>query len=139
MKTLGLRIEKHNANALKLANWLFNHPKIDQVYYPGLETNFGHDIALKQMNGYGGVLSFTLKGEKNLIPNFISKLKFAHAAAHLGSVETIVGPPKTTSHVENSPEERALLGIPENMLRCSVGIENIDDIIEDFNQSLEVL
>ena len=139
MKTLGLRIEKHNSNALKLANWLFNHPKINQVYYPGLETNFGHDIAQKQMNGYGGVLSFTIKGEKNLIPNFISKLKFAHAAAHLGSVETIVGPPKTTSHVENSPEERALLGIPENMLRCSVGIENIDDIIEDFNQSLEVL
>ncbi len=139
MKTLGLRIEKHNSNALKLANWLFTHPKIDQVYYPGLETNFGHDIAQKQMNGYGGVLSFTIKGEKNLIPNFISKLKFAHAAAHLGSVETIVGPPKTTSHVENSPEERALLGIPENMLRCSVGIENIDDIIEDFNQSLEVL
>ena len=139
MKTLGLRIEKHNSNALKLANWLFNHPKIDQVYYPGLETNFGHDIAQKQMNGYGGVLSFTIKGEKNSIPNFISKLKFAHAAAHLGSVETIVGPPKTTSHVENSPEERALLGIPENMLRCSVGIENIDDIIEDFNQSLEVL
>ena len=139
MKTLGLRIEKHNSNALKLANWLFNHPKIDQVYYPGLETNFGHDIAQKQMNGYGGVLSFTIKGEQNLIPNFISKLKFAHAAAHLGSVETIVGPPKTTSHVENSPEERALLGIPENMLRCSVGIENIDDIIEDFNQSLEVL
>ena len=139
MKTLGLRIEKHNSNALKLANWLFNHPKINQVYYPGLETNFGHDIAQKQMNGYGGVLSFTLKGEQNLIPSFISKLKFAHAAAHLGSVETIVGPPKTTSHVENSPEERALLGIPENMLRCSVGIENIDDIIEDFNQSLEVL
>ena len=91
------------------------------------------------MNGYGGVLSFTIKGEQNLIPSFISKLKFVHAAAHLGSVETIVGPPKTTSHVENSPEERALLGIPENMLRCSVGIENIDDIIEDFNQSLEVL
>ena len=139
MKTLGLRIEKHNSNALKLANWLFTHPKIDQVYYPGLETNFGHDVARKQMNGYGGVLSFTIKGEQNLIPNFISKLKFAHAAAHLGSVETIVGPPKTTSHVENSPEERTLLGIPENMLRCSVGIENIDDIIEDFNQSLEVL
>ena len=61
-----------------MANWLFNHPKIDQVYYPGLETTFGHDIAQKQMNGYGGVLSFTLKGEQNLIPSFISKLKFAN-------------------------------------------------------------
>ncbi len=139
MKTLGLRIEKHNSNALELANWLFNHAKIDQVYYPGLKTNFGHDIAQSQMKGFGGVLSFILKGEESLIPNFISKLKFAHAAAHLGSVETIVGPPKTTSHVENSPEERALLGIPENMLRCSVGIENIDDIIEDFSQSLDMI
>ena len=139
MKTLGLRMERHNSNALKLAKWLYNHSKVDQVYYPGLETNFGHDIALTQMKGFGGVLSFTLKGEKDLIPNFISKLTFAHAAAHLGSVETIVGPPKTTSHVENTAEERALLGIPENMLRCSVGIENIDDIIEDFRLTLESL
>jgi cystathionine gamma-synthase len=139
MKTLGLRMERHNSNALKLAKWLYNHSKVDQVYYPGLETNFGHDIALTQMKGFGGVLSFTLKGEKNLIPSFISKLTFAHAAAHLGSVETIVGPPKTTSHVENTAEERALLGIPENMIRCSVGIENIDDIIEDFRLTLESL
>ena len=139
MKTLGLRMERHNSNALKLAKWLYNHSKVDQVYYPGLETNFGHDIALTQMKGFGGVLSFTLKGEKDLIPNFISKLTFAHAAAHLGSVDTIVGPPKTTSHVENTAKERAELGIPENMLRCSVGIENIEDIIEDFNQSLESL
>ena len=139
MKTLALRIEKHNSNALKLAKWLFNHPKINQVYYPGLETNLGHKIAQSQMKGFGGVLSFTLNGEENLIPNFISKLRFAHAAAHLGSVETIVGPPKTTSHVENTVEERAQLGIPENMLRCSVGIENIDDIIEDFSETLENL
>ena len=139
MKTLALRIEKHNSNALKLAKWLFNHPKINQVYYPGLETNLGHKIAQSQMKGFGGVLSFTLNGEENLIPNFISKLRFAHAAAHLGSVETIVGPPKTTSHVENTVEERAQLGIPENMLRCSVGIENIDDIIEDFRETFESL
>ena len=139
MKTLALRVEKHNSNALKLANWLLNHPKIDQVYYPGLETNSGYKIAQSQMKGFGGVLSFTLNGEENVIPSFISKLRFAHAAAHLGSVETIVGPPKTTSHVENTSEERELLGIPENMLRCSVGIENIDDIIEDFRRTLESL
>ena len=79
------------------------------------------------------------KGEKDLIPIFITKLTFANAASHLGSIDTIVGPPKTTSHVENTMEERSALGIPENMVRCSVGIENIDDIKIDFLQALESL
>ena len=139
MKTLALRMERHNANAMELANWLSEHPKIDTVFYPGLETNSGYSTAVDQMKGFGGVLSFSLSGEKDLIPIFITKLTFAHAAAHLGSVDTIVGPPKTTSHVENTMEERSALGIPENMIRCSVGIENIDDIKRDFLQALESL
>ena len=139
MKTLALRMERHNANAMELANWLSEHPKIDTVFYPGLETNSGYSTAVEQMKGFGGVLSFSLSGEKDLIPIFITKLTFAHAAAHLGSVDTIVGPPKTTSHVENTMEERSALGIPENMIRCSVGIENIDDIKRDFLQALESL
>jgi len=139
MKTLALRMERHNTNAMELANWLSEHPKIDAVFYPGLETNSGYTTAVDQMKGFGGVLSFSLSGEKDLIPNFITKLTFANAAAHLGSVDTIVGPPKTTSHVENTIEERSALGIPENMIRCSVGIENIDDIKRDFFQALESL
>ena len=139
MKTLALRMERHNTNAMELANWLSEHPKIDTVFYPGLETNAGYTTAVDQMKGFGGVLSFSLSGEKDLIPIFITKLTFAHAAAHLGSVDTIVGPPKTTSHVENTMEERSALGIPENMIRCSVGIENIDDIKRDFLQALESL
>ena len=139
MKTLALRMERHNANAMELANWLSEHPKIDTVFYPGLETNSGYSTAVDQMKGFGGVLSFSLSGEKDLIPIFITKLTFAHAAAHLGSVDTIVGPPKTTSHVENTMEERSALGIPENMIRCSVGIENVDDIKRDFLQALESL
>ena len=139
MKTLALRMERHNANAMELANWLSEHPKIDTVFYPGLETNSGYSTAVEQMKGFGGILSFSLSGEKDLIPIFITKLTFAHAAAHLGSVDTIVGPPKTTSHVENTMEERSALGIPENMIRCSVGIENIDDIKRDFLQALESL
>ena len=139
MKTLALRMERHNTNAMELANWLSEHPKIDTVFYPGLETNSGYSTAVEQMKGFGGVLSFSLSGEKDLIPIFITKLTFAHAAAHLGSVDTIVGPPKTTSHVENTMEERSTLGIPENMIRCSVGIENIDDIKRDFLQALESL
>ena len=137
MKTLALRMERHNNNAMQLANYLSKHQKIDSVYYPGLNTNPGHNTAVSQMRGFGGVLSFSLKGGESLISNFISKLSFAHAAAHLGSVDTIVGPPKTTSHVENTIEERSDLGIPENMLRCSVGIENIDDIKTDFDQALK--
>ena len=135
MKTLALRMNKHNENALELANWLCDHDKIEDVFYPGLNNHKGAEIAKKQMSGYGGVLSFSVKDEK-MIPIFISNLSFAHAAAHLGSIDTIVGPPKTTSHVENTSRERAELGIPSNLIRCSVGIEHIDDIKNDFNQAL---
>ena len=109
--------------------------KISAVFYPGFSDHPGYDIAKEQMRGFGGVLSFLIKDEFS-ISKFISSLQFAHAAAHLGSVDTIVGPSKTTSHVENTPEERSQLGIPENLVRCSVGIEHIDDIIQDFDQAL---
>ena len=135
MKTLALRMNKHNENALELAQWLSKHKMIEKVFYPGLDTHVGSEIAQQQMKGYGGVLSFSIKDEKK-IPNFISNLTFAHAAAHLGSLDTIVGPPQTTSHVENSAEERIQLGIPNNLIRCSVGIEHIDDIKNDFDQAL---
>jgi len=135
IKTLALRMNKHNENALELAQWLSRHDMIEKVFYPGLDTHEGSEIAQQQMKGYGGVLSFSIKDEKK-IPNFISNLTFAHAAAHLGSLDTIVGPPKTTSHVENSAEERIQLGIPNNLIRCSVGIEHIDDIKNDFDQAL---
>ena len=135
LKTLALRMNKHNENALELAQWLSRHDMIEKVFYPGLDTHEGSEIAQQQMKGYGGVLSFSIKDEKK-IPNFISNLTFAHAAAHLGSLDTIVGPPKTTSHVENSAEERIQLGIPNNLIRCSVGIEHIDDIKNDFDQAL---
>ena len=135
LKTLALRMNKHNENALELAQWLSKHKMIEKVFYPGLDTHVGSEIAQQQMKGYGGVLSFSIKDEKK-IPNFISNLTFAHAAAHLGSLDTIVGPPKTTSHVENSAEERIQLGIPNNLIRCSVGIEHIDDIKNDFDQAL---
>ena len=138
MKTLALRMQRHNENALELSHWLLKHKNVERVFYPGIAGQNGHNVARKQMKGYGGVLSFSVKGQ-NAIPSFISNLKFAHAAAHLGSLDTVVGPPKTTSHVENTPEERKKLGIPENLIRCSVGIEHIDDIKNDFNQALDKL
>ncbi|MDA7569251.1 cystathionine gamma-synthase family protein [Emcibacteraceae bacterium] len=137
LKTLKLRIDQQNANALALASFLENHNKVDSVFYPGLENNPFHEIAKEQMNGFSGMLSFSLKGGFQSVRNFLPQIRFAHRAAHLGGVETIVGPPRTTSHVELTEEQRQQLGIPETLIRCSVGIEDINDIIADFDQALD--
>jgi cystathionine gamma-synthase len=137
MKTLHLRIRQQNESALAMATFLTRHPAIENVFYPGLPEHPHHDVAARQMSGFGGVLSFTLKGGLTSVGQIISKLRFAHAAANLGSVETVVGPPVTTSHVENTPEERARMGIPEGLLRYSIGIEDTDDLIADLSAALE--
>lgn len=139
LKTLKLRIDQQNANALILAKYLNTHPKVEQVFYPGLESDPGHEIAIQQMSGFSGMLSFSLKGGFKKVREFLPQIRFAHRAAHLGGVETIIGPPRTTSHVELSEADRQKLGIPESLIRCSVGIEDIDDIIADFDQALEGL
>jgi cystathionine gamma-synthase len=137
LKTLKLRIDCHNSNALKLAQYLESHDKVDGVFYPGLESSPTHELAKSQMSGFSGMLSFSLKGGFDAVRNFLPQIRFAHRAAHLGGVETIVGPPRTTSHVELNEEQRQKLGIPESLIRCSVGIEDIDDIIADFEQALD--
>jgi cystathionine gamma-synthase len=139
MKTLKLRVERHNSNAMAVARYLQSHPMVEQVNYPGLESHPGHDIATQQMSGYGGMLSFSVKGGLDAIKLFLPKLQFAHMAANLGCVETVVGPPVTTSHVECSAEERAAAGIPEGLVRYSAGIEDIEDLIADLEQALGVL
>ncbi|WP_332630232.1 cystathionine gamma-synthase family protein [Halalkalibacter flavus] len=136
MKTLKLRVEKQQENAMKVAQFLENHEKVEQVYYPGLQTHTSHEIAKKQMKGFGGMLSFALKGELDAVRQFLPKLEYAHRAANLGAVETTVGPARTTSHVENTSEERAALGIPEGLVRYSAGIEDIDDLLNDLKQAL---
>ncbi len=136
MKTLELRIERQNASALKIAHFLENHPKVSSVFYPGLESHPGHAIAKKQMSGFGGILSFSLNGGYDWVKSFLPKLKLVHLAASLGSVSTIAGPPRTTSHVELTEEQRKLLGIPESLIRYSVGIENVEDLIADLEQAL---
>ena len=137
MKTLALRVEKQNINALKIARYLQSHPKVDGVFYPGLESHKHHDIAKKQMKGFGGMLAFSVVGGFDAIRVFLPKLKYAHMAANLGCVETVVGPPSVTSHVECSREERAAMGIPEGLVRYSTGIEDVDDLIADLAQALE--
>ena len=139
MKTLALRVEKQNQNALKIARYLQGHPKVDEVFYPGLESHKHHDIAKKQMKGFGGMLAFSVVGGFDAIRAFLPKLKYAHMAANLGCVETVVGPPSVTSHVECSREERAAMGIPEGLVRYSTGIEDVDDLIADLTQALEYI
>jgi cystathionine gamma-synthase len=136
MKTLALRIERQNANALAVARFLAAHRAVERVNYPGLDTDEGHDIARRQMDGFGGVLSFALAGGEPAVRAVLPRLRLAHRAANLGAVETIVGIPATTSHVECSPEERAAMGIPEGLVRLSVGIEDAQDLCADLEQAL---
>jgi len=139
MKTLKLRVERQNDNAMAVARYLQQHPLIDEVNYPGLESHPGHDVAKTQMKGFGGMLSFSVKGGFDAIKQFLPNLKYAHMAANLGCVETVVGPPVTTSHVECTAEERAAAGIPEGLVRYSAGIEDIEDLIADLEQALSSL
>ncbi len=137
MKTLHLRVRQQNESALRIARFLQGHPQVAQVFYPGLETHPNHAIAARQMRGFGGVLSFILKGNSfATVRAFLPRLRYAHAAANLGSVETVAGPPATTSHVECTPAERAAMGIPESLIRYSVGIEDPEDLIADLDQAL---
>jgi cystathionine gamma-synthase len=136
MKTLELRVQRQNSSALKVAEFLFSHPKVEIVNYPGLLSHPHHDVAARQMRGFGGVLSFSIGDDLDLVRAFLPELRFAHSAANLGSVETIVGPPATTSHVECTAEERAALGIPEGLIRYSTGIEDVDDLLTDLSQAL---
>lgn len=136
MKTLDLRISRQNDSALTIARYLKSHPKISNVFYPGLESHIGHEIARSQMRGFGGMLSFVIDGGYGLVEKFLPSLKLVHLAASLGSVSSLAGPPRTTSHVELTAEQRALLGIPEGLVRYSVGIENVDDLLGDLEQGL---
>ena len=140
MKTLKLRVQRQNESAMIIAKYLQSHPAVDQVNYPGLESHPDHDIAKKQMiGGYGGMLSFSVKGGLEAIKKFLPKLEYAHMAANLGCVETVVGPPFTTSHVECSAEERMAAGIPEGLVRYSTGIEDVEDLIADLDQAFKVI
>jgi cystathionine gamma-synthase len=136
MKTLALRIERQNDSAMTIARWLMKHPAVEQVNYPGLPTHRHHAVAKKQMRGYGGMLSFAVRGGLPAIKQLLPRLKYAHRAANLGAVETIVGPPLTTSHVECTPEQRKAAGIPEGLVRYSTGIEDVNDLIADLDQAL---
>jgi cystathionine gamma-synthase len=138
MKTLALRVRQQNESALRIARWLEAQPSVAAVYYPGLETHPQHAIAAAQMRGFGGVLSFMLEGGFEAVRRVLPRLRLVNRAANLGAVETVAGPPATTSHVECTAEEREAMGIPEGLIRYSVGIEDTDDLIADLGQAFAV-
>ncbi len=139
MKTLHLRIERQNANAGAVADHLVGKPQVSVVNYPGLAEHSSHAVASRQMSGFGGMLSFGLVGEFEAVRKFIAAIPYAHAAANLGAVETIVGTPATTSHVECTADQRRELGIPEGLIRYSAGIEDTTDLLGALDEALDAL
>jgi cystathionine gamma-synthase len=139
MKTLHLRVRQQSQNAMQIAEHLARHPKVAKVFYPGLESHPQNEIARQQMKGFGGMLAFMVKGGYDAVKTLLPRLRYAHRAANLGSVETIVGPPATTSHVECTAEEREAMGIPESLIRYSAGIEEVDDLIADLDNALNYI
>lgn len=137
IKTLHLRIARQNESAMRIAEFLQEHSKVTVVNYPGLPSHPNHDIAARQMTGFGGVLSFALKGQFDALRRFLPLLKYIHKAANLGQVDSVAGPPATTSHVECTAEERAAAGIPETLIRLSVGVEDCGDLIDDLGCALD--
>jgi len=136
IKTLGIRVERHNQNAMFIADFLENHPAVERVYYPGLKSHPNHEVAKEQMHGFGGMLSFKLKETYNAV-KFQKKLKLIRPSMSLAGVESTILMPTMTSHSLMSKEERDKQGITDNLLRFSVGIENKEDIIADILQALE--
>ncbi len=138
VETLSLRIERHNSNALTLANWLNNHPAIDWVWHPGLKDHPWHENAKKYLRQglYGSMLSFGIKGGLEAGKSFINKVELASLLANVGDAKTLVIHPASTTHQQLSDEEQASSGVTPEQIRVSVGIEHIDDIINDFKQAL---
>lgn len=137
LKTLGLRMERHCNSALKIAQWLEAHPKIDKVYYPGLASHPQHQIAKKQMLGFGGIITATLKGTEETAKTFLENCKHFTLAESLGGVESLIEHPAIMTHASVPPEKRQALGITDTLVRISVGIEDVDDLINDLDQALK--
>ena len=137
LKTLGLRLEQQNRNALALAQFLESHPKVEKVNYPGLESHPQHSLARRQMKGFGGVMSVELKGDEHTAAKLINSLKLATCAVSLGGVDTLIVHAATMWGHQHSVEQRRAAGISDRLVRISVGIEDEQDLISDFAQALE--
>jgi cystathionine beta-lyase/cystathionine gamma-synthase len=134
-KTLAVRMKQHCENALRVAQWLKRQPKVQKVYFPGLEDHPQHELAKKQMRGFGGMISFEL-GSLDAAAQFLKRVRLCALAESLGGVETIITHPATMTHAAIPPEQRARIGITDGLVRISVGIEDVEDILADLDQAL---
>ncbi|MER2261448.1 MAG: bifunctional cystathionine gamma-lyase/homocysteine desulfhydrase [Psychrobacillus sp.] len=135
IKTLGLRMEEHNASAQRIAEFLNDHDAVGKVYYPGLSSHPGHDLMQKQASGFGGMISFDV-GSAEKADELLAKLKYFTLAESLGAVESLISVPARMTHASIPSERRAELGITDGLVRISVGIEDVEDLIEDLEQAL---
>ena len=140
MKTLGVRMERHCENAMKVARWLEKHPKIERVYYPGLESHPTHEIAKKQMHGgFGGMMSADIKGGMDAVRTVMNNVKVFSLATSLGNVDSLIQHSPSMSHFDMTPEERYASEIYDGQVRLSIGIEDADDLIADLDQALALI
>jgi cystathionine beta-lyase len=138
IKTLHLRVQRHCENGAEIAHWLVKHPKVDKVYWPGFETHPNHAIAKKQMRDFGGMISFTLKGNKiEDARTLVKKVAVFALAESLGGVESLIGHPATMTHASIPKEAREKIGIVDSLIRLSVGVEDVEDLIADLEQALD--
>ena len=137
LKTFEIRMERHCKNARTIADFLNKHPKVEKVYYPGLETHPGYEIAKKQMKDFGAMISFELKGGFEAGKTLLNNLKLCSLAVSLGDTETLIQHPASMTHSPYTKEEREVAGITDGLVRLSVGLENVEDIIADLEYGLE--
>lgn len=136
IKTLGVRMEEHENNTKEIVSFLGSHPTVKKVFYPGLETHPQHEIAKKQSRGFGGMVSFDVGSEKN-VDHLLSRLNYFTLAESLGAVESLISVPAKMTHASIPPKRREQLGISDGLIRISVGLEDVEDLIEDLKQALE--
>ena len=138
LKTFDIRMQQHNRNGMAVAEFLESHPKVEKVYYPGLDSHRDHTLAANQMRGYGGLVTFLIKdADWRQTADVIDRIKIAKIAPSLGGVESLIEQPLVISYFECTPEERVQYGIPDNMVRMSCGIEDSNDLIADLKQAIE--
>ncbi|MCL4333820.1 MAG: PLP-dependent aspartate aminotransferase family protein [Candidatus Thermoplasmatota archaeon] len=135
IKTLSIRMREHEKNAIRIAEYLTNRSEVERVYYPGLEDHFNHEVAKRQMKGYGGIVSFTLNLNKEKIRRFLRNLRYIALGESLGGVESLIEIPSLMTHASIPKNIRDLMGVTDNLIRLSVGIEDIDDLIEDLENA----
>ncbi len=139
LKSFGLRMAQHNKNGLALAEFLESHPKIEKVYYPGIKSHSYYEVAQRTMRGFGSLLTFCVKGDADTASRLIDNMKIPRIGPSLGGVESLIEQPLYMSYFDYTPEQRQKIGIYDNMIRAAIGIEDTNDLLDDYKQALEML